>query len=143
MILDTSARAQLRLHLRADEGLRLKPYRDTVGKWTIGYGRNLTDTGISREEAEAMLDHDIDSHVRGLFARHPWIADADPVRQAVLANMAFNLGVPGLSKFVKTLEACQRRDYVTAAKRMLASKWASQVGARARRLARQMETGAW
>jgi lysozyme len=47
--------------LKRDEGLRLKPYQDTVGKWTIGYGRNLDDRGISKYEAEAMLRNDVAS----------------------------------------------------------------------------------
>ena len=39
-----------------DEGLRLRPYADTVGKTTIGVGRNLTDVGISHDEALALLE---------------------------------------------------------------------------------------
>ena len=49
----------LRSELRRDEGVRLKPYRDTVGKITIGVGRNLTDVGITPDEADVLLDHDI------------------------------------------------------------------------------------
>lgn len=41
------------------EGLKLKPYRDTVGKLTIGAGRNLNDLGISEREAMFLLDNDI------------------------------------------------------------------------------------
>ena len=53
-------RQLLRSQLERHEGLRLKPYRDTVGKLTVGYGRNLEDVGISRDEADFMLDNDID-----------------------------------------------------------------------------------
>ena len=45
--------------LKRHEGLRLKPYQDTIGKLTIGYGRNLDDRGISKEEAEYLLRNDI------------------------------------------------------------------------------------
>ena len=43
--------------LKRDEGFRSHPYRDTVGKLTIGYGRNLDDVGISEREAEQLLHH--------------------------------------------------------------------------------------
>jgi lysozyme len=46
--------------LRRDEGVRLHPYTDTVGKLTIGVGRNLADMGISDAEATVLLQNDID-----------------------------------------------------------------------------------
>jgi hypothetical protein len=45
------------------EGLRLKPYRDTVGKLTIGFGRNLEEKGISQLEAEFLLYQDIEQSI--------------------------------------------------------------------------------
>jgi len=124
-----------------DEGLRLFPYKDTVGKLTIGVGRNLTDTGISESEAFLLLSNDIDRAWEDLTEALPWVEDLDEVRQHVLLNMAFNLGLAGLLKFRNTLALIRRGDYAGAAKGMLASKWASQVGERAKRLAHQMETG--
>lgn len=134
-------REQLRQALIADEGLRLKPYVDTVGKITIGYGRNLTDIGLSLTEASDLLDHDIDRTVRDCVQAFPWFLGLDPARQAVLVQMAFNLGVGGLKEFTHTLVAVQRGDYTAAARGMLASRWAKQIGARAARLAAQMELG--
>lgn len=133
--------AHLLADLRRDEGLRLMPYRDTVGKLTIGYGRNLDDNGITREEAELMLRHDALTHLDELYAALPWVKTLDPVRQRVLANMAFNLGIPLLMKFTNTLAAVRRGAYVEAAERMLASKWARQVKGRAVRLAAMMRDG--
>ena len=72
--------------LERHEGLRLKPYRDTVGKLTVGYGRNLDDRGISEDEAGFMLDNDIDQVEREL-ERMPLYLSLDPIRQVVLANM--------------------------------------------------------
>jgi len=46
--------------LEHHEGLRLKPYKDSVGKLTIGIGRNLDDVGISKSEALLLLQNDID-----------------------------------------------------------------------------------
>ncbi len=131
----------LRDDLIRDEGLRLRPYRDTTGNLTIGVGRNLTARGLSREEALYLLDNDIRDHSQELLAALPWVADLDPVRRDVLLNMAFNLGVPGLLKFRATLAAVKARNYPLAAKYMLRSLWASQVGTRAQRLAKRMQTG--
>lgn len=143
------SRDLLRDQLKRDEGSgpqklgRLLPYKDSVGKLTIGYGRNLDDNGISLAEADALLDHDIDSAIKDLVIRYPWVEALDPIRQACLVNMTFNLGIVRLAGFKNTLAAVQRGDYAAAAVGMLESKWASQVGARARRLATQMESGRW
>ena len=123
------------------EGLRLKPYVDSVGKTTIGYGYNLTDRGIPQRTADAWLDADIASTVAELTRTFPWFSTLDDMRKVVITDMAFNLGVPRLSQFVQTLAAVACGDYLAAADGMLASKWARQVGARAHELAEMMRTG--
>lgn len=125
---------QLILH----EGLRLKPYRDTVGKLTIGVGRNLTDKGISPTEAYELLQNDIAEVKAALVAHLPWVRALSDVRYRVLADMAFNLGIAGLLKFKATLTAVEAGDYHKAAEQMMRSKWAGQVGKRAQRLAQMM-----
>jgi lysozyme len=121
--------------LLVDEGLRLKPYRCTAGRLTIGVGRNLEDRGITESEAFVLLDNDIADFWGRLLAAQPWLAAApEPVQEALL-NMAFNLGLSGLLGFKNTLALIQSREYAGAARSMLASKWAGQVGQRAQRLA--------
>ena len=128
---------QLRLH----EGERLKPYRCTAGKLTIGIGRNLEDRGISPAESAFLLGNDIDDHWRELVRALPWVESLDEVRQRVLLDMAFNLGVVGLLNFKNTLGTIQAGDYQKGAAMMLDSRWAKQVGQRADRLAVMMATG--
>ncbi len=120
--------------LQRHEGLRLKPYRCTAGKWTIGYGRNIEDNGISLDEARAMLLSDV-AKVEAELGRHEWFDDLPLRAQDVLVNMAFNLGTPGLLKFTNTLQAMREGRWNDAADGMLASKWATQVGSRATELA--------
>ena len=136
-------RERLRAQLIVHEGLRLFPYTDTVGKLTIGVGRNISDIGISRVEALDLLDHDIDRSIQDLHQHIPWVHDLDPVRQAVLVDMAFNMGWPRLSEFRNTLAAFKRKDWVSAAEGMRASKWAKQVGQRAVRLRKMVLSGEW
>jgi lysozyme len=132
----------MREELLLDEGLKLKPYRCTAGKLSIGVGRNLDDLGISRAEALLMLDNDIQCTATELDARLPWWRTLDEVRQRVILNMAFNLGIKGLLGFKNTLAAVQAEKWEDAANGMLASRWAGQVGARAQRLAQMMAKGA-
>lgn len=133
----------LREQLMRDEGCRLKPYRDSVNKLTIGFGRNLDDVGVSLGEAIAMLDTDISRSSAAVLAHLPWAMSLDEARRGVLVNMAFNMGIGGLLGFKKMLAACEKGEWTTAAAEMLDSEWAAQVGVRAERLVRQMESGEW
>jgi lysozyme len=126
-----------------DEALRLKPYKDSVGKLTIGVGRNLDDVGISRDEAMTLLANDIQNARNRIEQEIPWACNLDEVRLAALVNMVFNLGVGGVMQFRKFLAALNVGDYKTASSEMLQSEWAHQVGPRAQRLALQIETGFW
>lgn len=131
----------LRDELIRDEGIRLRVYNDSRGIPTIGIGRNLRDKGISFDEATYLFHHDINEHAVDLTRVVPWCASLDPVRHRVLLNMCFNLGAGGLLRFTRMLAAAEQGDFETAALEMKASRWATQVGARADRLAAMMRTG--
>lgn len=125
---------QLILH----EGLKLKPYKCTAGKITIGVGRNIEDIGITEDEARALLDNDILRVAQELDNGLPWWRDLSDVRQRVLLDMAFNLGTPTLMKFKNTLGLIEAGDFVGASEEMLRSRWAEQVGQRAITLSKAM-----
>lgn len=143
--------------LRRDEGERLKSYRDSVGLWTVGtghlidpthgadpapFGRDLRNGAmITTEESAELLSRDIASKMAELDRKLSWWRELDEVRQRVILNMAFNLGVAGLLTFKNTLAFIRQGDYAGAARNMLASKWATQVHDRANRLAQMMEHG--
>jgi len=148
-----------RAALQQSEGFRSREYVDTVGKRTIGYGFNVSDRGeaefaalvgraysgeVSIAEAVRLMDGVLAKTETELLARVPWIGSVAlefPVRYSVLLDMAYNMGVPTLLTFKATLAAVRDREYDLVASHMLKSKWARQVGRRADRLARQMETG--
>ena len=134
-------KAKLAEQLKKHEGLRLKPYTDTVGKLTLGIGRNLEDKGITEQEALFMLNNDVDYFYGQLNKKLTWFKSLDDARQNVLVNMAFNLGVSGLLSFKNSLSLIKAGHYTAAASAMLDSKWAKQVGYRAKELAEQMRTG--
>jgi lysozyme len=137
----TSALTPLELQLIRHEGVRSKPYRCTSGCLTIGAGRNLDANGLREDEIMLMLRNDIKAVEDSLESRLPWFTKLDPVRQDVLVNMGFNLGVAGLLGFTQTLQHVERGEYADAAEHMLNTKWARQVGKRSQELAQQMRTG--
>lgn len=132
---------ELKEMLIRHEGLKLKPYRDTVGKLSIGIGRNLDDVGISREEAFVLLDNDVARAVAESRRRLAWFDQLDAVRQMVVIDMVFNLGIVGFCKFERMIAALEQGDWQLAAVHMLDSKWSEQVGGRATELAQMMRTG--
>ncbi len=133
---------RIKAQLVRHEGLKLKPYRCTAGKLTIGIGRNLDDCGISQKEAYAMLERDILDCEQRLLEEIPNIYNnLDEVRQSVLLNMCFNLGIKGFLEFKNTLAFIGAGDWERAANNMLASKWAKQVGRRAVELSEMMRKG--
>ena len=127
---------QLILH----EGLKLKPYRCTAGKLTIGVGRNLDDKGISKEEALFLLANDIEDAIKDL-SNFDWFEGLDPVRKKVVIDMRYNLGPTRFRQFKRMIAALAAGDYKAAAAEMVNSKWYYQVGTRARRLMEMMRTG--
>ena len=140
--------AQLKRH----EGLRLVPYRCPAGVLTVGYGHNIDanpvpnlgpDDRISEVEAGKILELDMRSCGMALDRALPdWRALSEP-RQAVLLNMAVNLGVRGLLGFRKAVAAIRAGDFETASREMLNSKWSRDVKGRALELAEQMRSGLW
>ncbi|MAL97162.1 MAG: lysozyme [Alteromonadaceae bacterium] len=130
----------LKSQLERHEGLRLHPYLDTVGKMTIGYGRNLDDNGISKAEAAMMLESDIQNVVADLEYM-PTYKSLNPIRQTVICNMAYNMGIPTLMTFRKMWAAIGVEKWDVAAAEMMNSRWARQVGQRAAELATLMSRG--
>lgn len=129
--------------LKRDEGVRLKPYRDSVGKLTIGIGRNLDDDGITEAEASYLLLDDLQRTQDALYTALPWVKNLDEVRRSVILNMAFNMGTGRLVGFKMMLNYLQAGNWMLASQEMLRSLWAKEVGERAQRLSTQLLSGTW
>lgn len=135
------------------EGFRAKPYLDCCGKYwrecrckdkgalTIGWGRNLDDVGITKLEAEVLLDHNLADAEQECRRAFEWFEALNHPRQRVVTEIVFNIGLPRFLGFYKAIDAIAARDYATAAAELLASKWANQVKGRAIRLAAVMRDG--
>ena len=122
------------------EGLNLLPYTCPTGHLTIGYGHNLEE-GITLEMAETLLQADLRLAEMEVSSKVAYFNKLDEARQFVLVDMCFNMGLKKLFTFKKFFAALLKRDYPVAAREMLNSKWAVQVGNRAKKLAEIMRTG--
>lgn len=142
-----------------NEGMRLKPYKCTSGKTTIGVGRNLDDNpltdeekalighdvmeGITEHQATMLLINDIKKVKDQLDKNLPWWRDLDNERQFVMIDLCFNMGISGLLTFHNTLRQIATGWYIRAGDNLLKSKYAKQVGKRAERNAECIKTGVY
>lgn len=134
-------RQRLKNLLVSNEKYEQFPYVDTTGHLTVGIGRNLSDRGISPDEALALLDDDINYFNSKLNSLLSFFSGLDEPRQIVLIDMCFNLGVHGFLDFHRMLDAIENEDWEKAAEEILNSKAADQCPDRYKQLANIMKTG--
>lgn len=120
--------------LEHDEGKKNKPYRDSVGKLTIGIGRNLDDVGLSDDEIYYLLDSDIRSAEKTARELFPEYDTYSEEQRLALINMAFNLGKSRLAGFHNTIGLIKKGHWALARTNALLSKWAKQVKSRSTRV---------
>lgn len=114
---------KLKISIEKHESLKLKPYKCPKGKLTIGYGRNLEDRGITQNEAKVMLERDLLDTKLELEDKIKFFYKLDDIRQNVLIEMAYNMGVPHLLEFKNTLKFMEKSDFINASIEMLDSQW--------------------
>lgn len=135
--------------LRREEGTKLIPYKDKLGIWTIGTGHNMeADPGmrpqievlrkadiagnlkrvlpmmaITQEQSDYLFAVDVEKAYADLLLSLPWVAQIDEVRQSVLLDLSFNMGVHKLLEFRNTLRHIEDRDWPAVSEHLRASKW--------------------
>ena len=154
-------REDLIKQLAHHEGVVLKVYKDSLGIDTIGIGRNLAHrgievieltymqktmndvftNGITKEDAYFLANKDIEIVEDELLRARAVVKDLDAVRQRVLVDMGFNMGIPRLNRFFRMWGAINEQEYKSAAEEMQDSLWAGQVKSRANTLSYAMEHG--
>lgn len=139
--------------IEADEGRRIWPYTDTRGHLTWGIGHLLGDEDASdgvapdvavllNQAVDLQFQHDMNAAITGL-SFFPEFPSLDPVRQAVLIDMAFNLGTRGLSTFTTFLGCVASQQWAAAAADLRGTLVYSQLPNRYERLAVMIQTGEW
>lgn len=130
--------------LRRHEGVKSHAYRCSENFITVAVGRNIDPEGglgLSDDEIDYLLANDIRRCKAELEENFDWYKDLDSVRQDALIDFNFNVGLTTFLKFKKFIAAMKKGDWSTAAKELLSSKYAQQVGARADEIAAMIKTG--
>jgi lysozyme len=123
---------EIRDHVKEYEGYSALVYECTAGYATIGYGRNLEQRGITKEEAEHLLANDIKQCIKELKGIMNKFDDLPEKAQLVLIDMCYNLGLSKLLNFENMLDAIDAKDWEKASAELLDSRYAAQVKRRAR-----------
>ena len=132
--------------LKRHEGVETHAYTDSVGKITIGVGRNIDPEGglgLSPREVNYLLQNDVDRVENELLGVIPWVEYIGWARMDALVNICFNLGLPRFLKFKKALAAAEDGNWDLCAEEFMDSRWATQVGRRAIELTELLKTGAY
>ena len=140
---------KLRKDLENDEGIKYEIYVCSLGVPTFGIGHMVKPTDpeskmevgdkVSKERCESAFEEDIEitiSDCKKIF--NNWQTLPEDAR-LVTANMCFQLGLPRLRKFKKTIDACNRGEWLEMASEMKNSKWHKQTTARAERLIKRIQ----
>lgn len=135
---------KLQAELIRDEGMVLKPYRDSLGFLTIGVG-HLIKKGesfgeITKDQAISILEYDIKDAERKLDSIFPGWRKLDDVRQRAAINLSVNLGYK-LGDFRRFLHAAKSGDWEKAADHLMQSRWYKQVKLRGPRIVHAIRTG--
>lgn len=120
------------------EGTMCTLYQCTEDKWTIGVGRNLSDRGITEEEAMYLLDNDI-KRVMSQLDQYWTVWRSFPEKaQLCCVDMSFQMGIKGFMGFRRTRALMEMGMWLEASEELLDSKYAIQTPNRANYNSRQL-----
>ena len=140
---------KLREQLKIDEGVEYRVYNDHLGYKTLGIGHLVVPgdleydapvgTYVSQERVNEIFDKDVITYIDETKKVFGNLEGLPEEAQQVLVNMCFNMGAPRLAKFKNFIRAIHDENWETASVEMLDSRWATQVGTRAIRLAERIK----
>lgn len=150
-MLSDIAKQKILAELYTEEDYRQFAYDDATGatvkapkgNLTLGIGWNIQVIGCPKPIAEFVAMYFVNEADAQLSKALDFYDSLDEVRKVVLCDMGFNMGVPKLLEFHDTLNYVKRGNYHAASVDMLNSEWARQVGKRAIRLSKMMDSGQW
>ena len=124
--------------IKKHEGVRTRPYKDSLGLWTVGVGHLIGDgkslppewnREFTKEEVNALFLKDYEKH-KEMAMKTPGWSKANETGQAAMIDLAFNMGGSWYKKFPATSKALEAGDFEKAADNLKDSKWYQQVKSR-------------
>ena len=135
----------LKKRIRDHEGFIAKPYLDSLGKATIGYGHLITDEDnfengkeYSKDELLKLFEKDFEKAQMGADQLVGHIQELHIEAKNIVTEMVFQLGTMGVRKFKNMMAALEARDYHRASLEMLDSRWHAQTTNRCESLSKIM-----
>lgn len=105
------------------------PYVDAISKKLhIGFGINIEDTGITREEAVYLMMSRLRNAAAEMQNVYPFVTQFDEVRQLILIRLWYQMGCVKISKFGDMWAYLEKNDFQGAAREMRDSLWYQQMG---------------
>jgi len=129
---------RIKERIRDEEGLRLKPYKDSLGISTIGYGFRLDKLRLSIVSAEIILNDYVKWLQEDLEALEWYRGLSESVKE-IIYEMSYQIGISGMLKFKKMIDLINLKDYEGASKEMRNSEWYKQTPNRVKRLVERMK----
>ena len=132
------------------EGIRNRPYQDSLGLWTVGVGHLIGDgkslpqewnREFSNDEIMKMFNEDYASH-RLAAQRIPSFDKLNTKGQGALTDLTFNMGASWIDKWPMLKKQLASQDVSAAAANLEGSKWYGQVGGRAPEVVNLLRNGA-
>ena len=120
--------------IKEHEGFRSQVYKCTAGYDTIGYGFAIKDLVLDEDIAEEILLRKVEALIKRVRKRFDWLDSVHPAVQGVLVEMSYQMGLSGVCKFKKALNAMQMGQWDIGARELLDSRWAKQTPNRAKEL---------
>lgn len=133
--MDAEMKGKLRQLLVKHEGYKQFPYKDSVGKITIGIGRNLSDRALETTIIDEMFENDIDYFFKFLSDKLYWFNQLNDNRKIAIIDMCFNLGTIKFLTFKKMFLCLECHDWEGAYNQIISSDYAKEVGKRAQDIA--------
>jgi len=121
------------------EGVRYKPYKDSLGLWTVGVGHLIGDgktlppemnRTFSKEEVMELFDKDFKHH-KEAAQKIPSFSVLNEKGQGALIDLTFNMGPTWWKRWPTFTRKMKEVDVEGAAASLEDSKWYRQVGRRA------------
>ena len=135
----------LKKKIKKNEGFRNKPYLDTLGYSTIGYGHLITNKEkkmlkgkFSKKFLTELFDKDFKKALFSYKKNFNHKKHSKDIKE-VLIEMIFQLGIQNVLKFRKMINSIKKNDYITASEEMFRSKWYLQTPNRVKILAKIMK----
>ena len=110
----------LKSRLIGEEGFSPKPYKDSEGYWTVGFGWCMDKRPLTAELAVVILEYQInETETQVMKQCSDWYPGLSDIRQSVILDIAFNMGISHLLGFHHMIAAIKAGDFEEAANQLL------------------------